>query len=116
MLGGAAAAAVDPALRAWALSTGSSSSGGSSRRPPGSLPAASCRCIEVHTLSTDFRAATRVVARPLPAALPPGAVLIRRLFAGVNASDVNYSAGRCALCVSWVCASSPPALRVLESE
>ncbi|KAL4452074.1 hypothetical protein ABPG75_007736 [Micractinium tetrahymenae] len=83
----AAAAAVDPALRAWALAgdPGSASS---------ALPASSTRVIEVHRLSTDFRAATRIVQRPLPAALPDGSVLLRRLYAGINASDVNYSAGR----------------------
>ncbi len=47
-------------------------------------------------MSTDFRAATRIVSEPLPVvgALPPGRVLVRRAFAGVNASDVNYTAGR----------------------
>ena len=87
----ASAATVDPALLSWATS-GPSSSGSSSDRA--GLPAASTRVIEVHRLSTDFRQATHVMQRPLPAALPPGAVLIRRLFAGINASDVNYSAGR----------------------
>lgn len=76
---GAATARPDPALLAWAIS---------------GLPASSTRVVEVQRLSTDFRAATRVVQRALPASLPPGSVLIRRLFAGVNASDVNYSAGR----------------------
>lgn len=52
--------------------------------------------IEVHRLSTDFRAATRIVHRPLPPALPEGTVLLRRLYAGINASDVNFSAGRSA--------------------
>jgi hypothetical protein len=79
MAASATAARVNPALLAWATSC---------------LPVAATRVVEVHRLSTDFRAATRVVQRPLPATLPPGAVLIRRLFAGVNASDVNYSAGR----------------------
>jgi hypothetical protein len=41
------------------------------------------------------------------AALPPGHVLLRRLFAGINASDVNYTSGRCVarvgvcVCVGW---------------
>ncbi|KAL4437515.1 hypothetical protein ABPG77_003496 [Micractinium sp. CCAP 211/92] len=83
----ALASAVDPALRAWAL--GSPASG-----PATSLPASSTRVIEVHRLSTDFRAATRIVHRPLPPALPEGTVLLRRLYAGINASDVNFSAGR----------------------
>jgi hypothetical protein len=52
--------------------------------------------VEVHALSADFRAATRVVRSPPPslAAVPPGRVLVRRLWAGVNASDVNFSSGR----------------------
>lgn len=83
----AAAAAIDPSLRAWALASPASG-------PAASLPASSTRVIEVHRLSTDFRAATRIVRRPLPAALPAGSVLIRRLYAGINASDVNFSAGR----------------------
>lgn len=77
----AVSAQVDPALVAWAT-------GGTAAA---ALPAASTRVIEVHRLSTDFRAATHIVQRPLPAALPPGTVLIRRAFVGVNASDVNYS-------------------------
>ena len=32
--------------------------------------------------------------KPLPAALPPGCVLLRMAHAGINASDVNYSSGR----------------------
>lgn len=49
---------------------------------------------QVHTLSTDFRAATRIISERLPRQLPPGHVLVRRAYAGVNASDVNYTAGR----------------------
>lgn len=82
--GTAAAAAVDPALLSWATAGSSSNS----------LPATSARQVEVHRLSPDFRQATRIVARPLPPQLPPGTVLIRRLYTGVNASDVNYTAGR----------------------
>jgi hypothetical protein len=52
--------------------------------------------LQVHRLSTDFRAATRIVTEGLPmaAGVPPGHVLVRRAYAGVNASDVNYTAGR----------------------
>lgn len=41
----------------------------------------------MHRLSSDFRAATRVVSEPLPApnAIPPGHVLVRRAYAGVAA-------------------------------
>lgn len=80
----AAAERVDPALVSWVRGSASA----------GSLPAASTRVIEVHRLSTDFRAATHIVQRPLPAALPAGTVLIRRAFVGINASDVNYSGKR----------------------
>lgn len=54
------------------------------------------RVVKVHQLSTDFRAATRIFSEPLPAPaqLPAKGVLIRRLYTGVNASDVNFSAGR----------------------
>eukprot|EP00898_Chlorokybus_atmophyticus_P007525 jgi/Chlat1/7774/Chrsp66S07236 len=47
----------------------------------------------VHELSSDFRRATQLVTVSLH---PPAGknVLIKVLFAGVNASDVNYSAGR----------------------
>eukprot|EP00887_Chlorella_sp_A99_P002267 scaffold10.g2267.t1 len=76
--GGGAGPAADPALRAWAA---------------GAVPPVA-RLLEVHSLSTDFRAATRVVERPLQAPLPPGAVLVRRTFTAINASDINFSDGR----------------------
>lgn len=56
--------------------------------------------IVITQLSSKFREAARLVAAPLPppaqlpAALPAGALLVRRVYAGVNASDVNYSSGR----------------------
>lgn len=60
--------------------------------------------LEVYRLSMDFDAATRLVDAALPgggaggaaaaAALPPGHVLIRQAFAGVNAGDTNWTAGR----------------------
>jgi hypothetical protein len=52
------------------------------------------RAVVVERLSPDFRAATRVAPRPLPATPPPGHLLVRRAWAGVNASDINFSAGR----------------------
>jgi NADPH:quinone reductase-like Zn-dependent oxidoreductase/short-subunit dehydrogenase len=56
---------------------------------------ADAEVVQVWQLSPDFRAATRLVRAPLPALpLPPGKVLVRRLWAGVNASDVNFSSGR----------------------
>ncbi len=82
--GGAAAGATQhappsAALAAWATA----------------LPPLAAR-VEVHALSADFRAATRIARSPPPplAAVPPGHVLVRRLWAGVNASDVNFSSGR----------------------
>ena len=52
--------------------------------------------IEVHRLSSDFRQSTRLVAQPvLPTQqLPAGTLLLRRVFVGINASDINYTAGR----------------------
>lgn len=89
----AAAVRVNPALLAWATA-GAGGTKASSSSPSSALPASETRVVEVQKLSVDFRQATAIVRRPLPASLPAGAVLIRRLFAGVNASDVNYSAGR----------------------
>lgn len=31
---------------------------------------------------------------PAPSALPPGQVLVRQLWGGINASDINYTSGR----------------------
>ena len=45
-------------------------------------------------LSTNFREATRIVRQPLQLAAPKGAVLMRRVWAGINASDINFTAGR----------------------
>ncbi|KAG2501548.1 hypothetical protein HYH03_000055 [Edaphochlamys debaryana] len=55
--------------------------------------------IVITELSPDFRRAARLVTAPLPFGPsapppPPGTLLVRRVFAGVNASDVNYSSGR----------------------
>ncbi|KAK9812689.1 hypothetical protein WJX72_002127 [[Myrmecia] bisecta] len=58
-----------------------------------SLPSAQ-KTVQVHRLSDNFREATRVVSLPLPTAIPPGHVLVRRAYAGVNASDINFTAGR----------------------
>ncbi|KAG0624469.1 hypothetical protein M758_3G250400 [Ceratodon purpureus] len=50
--------------------------------------------VVVHTLSSDFRAATRVVTVNYKPPVKPGHVLIKYLYVGINASDINYSAGR----------------------
>jgi hypothetical protein len=51
-------------------------------------------CVRVHTLSSDFGAATRVDTVALNPTPRPGHALVRRIYAGVNASDVNFSSGR----------------------
>ena len=64
------------------------------------LQPASNRAVVVQRPGTDFRAATEVIPRPIhgaripPPPPPEGFLLVRRTFAGVNASDVNYAAGR----------------------
>lgn len=50
--------------------------------------------IVVHTLSHNFRSATRVVQGSLRLPLKPDYVLMKIIYAGVNASDVNFSSGR----------------------
>lgn len=62
-----------------------------------SLPATFRRFV-AHTLSSDFRAATSIetiAMKDAVAALEPKQVLVRNLWAGVNASDINFTAGRC---------------------
>ena len=49
--------------------------------------------VMVHTLSTNFQAATTIIQEPMPQ-ISGNKVLVTRCFAGVNASDVNYTAGR----------------------
>ena len=73
-------------------------SGPSSRRPPPAFPApapvpATHRAVSVARLSADFRRATEVVTRAVPEP-GPGQVLVERRWTGVNASDVNFTAGR----------------------
>ncbi|XP_068320021.1 uncharacterized protein [Pyrus communis] len=48
----------------------------------------------VHTLSHNFRNATSIVRAPLRLPIEPHSVLVKIIYAGVNASDVNYSSGR----------------------
>ncbi|XP_021896688.1 prostaglandin reductase-3 [Carica papaya] len=50
--------------------------------------------IVVHTLTHNFRKATSIVQRPLRLPIEPHQVLVKIIFAGVNASDVNFSSGR----------------------
>jgi prostaglandin reductase 3 len=54
---------------------------------------ASFRKVQVHTLSPSFRHSTSVVACPVEAP-GPGEVAIRVEWVGINASDINFSAGK----------------------
>ncbi|XP_071726187.1 uncharacterized protein [Rutidosis leptorrhynchoides] len=47
----------------------------------------------VHTLSHDFRSATSIIRAPLKLPIESGHVLLKIIYAGVNASDVNFSSG-----------------------
>ncbi|GAA0176371.1 oxidoreductase [Lithospermum erythrorhizon] len=49
--------------------------------------------VVVHTLSHNFRRATSIVQSPLRLPLKPDHVLLKIVYAGVNASDVNFSSG-----------------------
>ncbi|KAL0649315.1 hypothetical protein Bca4012_092006 [Brassica carinata] len=49
--------------------------------------------IIVHALSHNFRNATRIVRTPLQLPIRPHQVLLKIIYAGVNASDVNFSSG-----------------------
>ena len=51
------------------------------------------RRVVIQRLSPDFRTASAIVSSPLPKP-PPGSVLVRYAYAGVNASDINFSSGR----------------------
>uniref|UniRef100_A0A803LNU0 Enoyl reductase (ER) domain-containing protein n=1 Tax=Chenopodium quinoa TaxID=63459 RepID=A0A803LNU0_CHEQI len=50
--------------------------------------------IVVHSLNHNFRAATRIQRTPLGLPIKQHHVLVKILYAGVNASDVNFSSGR----------------------
>ncbi|KAL3730543.1 hypothetical protein ACJRO7_027543 [Eucalyptus globulus] len=50
--------------------------------------------IVVHTLTHNFRDATRIIRTPLRLLIKPQHVLVKIVYAGVNASDVNFSSGR----------------------
>ncbi|XP_022149218.1 prostaglandin reductase-3 [Momordica charantia] len=49
--------------------------------------------VVVHTLSHNFRGATSIVRTPLRLPIKPDHVLVKIIYAGVNASDVNFSSG-----------------------
>src|SRR5690348_16790373 len=54
---------------------------------------ATYRKLQVVETTSDFRKAVRIVEVPLPKP-GPGQVLIKNHYAGVNATDINISAGR----------------------
>jgi NADPH:quinone reductase-like Zn-dependent oxidoreductase len=63
------------------------------KSPPIKLPE-SFEKVVVHTLSHNFRNATGIVRAPLRLPIKPNHVLVKIIYAGVNASDVNFSSGR----------------------
>ncbi|KAH1030798.1 hypothetical protein J1N35_042972 [Gossypium stocksii] len=50
--------------------------------------------VVVHKLTHNFRDATDIVRAPLKLPIESGHVLLKIIYAGVNASDVNFSSGR----------------------
>ncbi|KAF3339469.1 hypothetical protein FCM35_KLT16940 [Carex littledalei] len=50
--------------------------------------------IVVHTLTHNFRSATKIVRTQLRLPIKPDFAMVKVLYAGVNASDVNFSSGR----------------------
>ncbi|XP_058730739.1 uncharacterized protein LOC131602601 [Vicia villosa] len=63
------------------------------KAPPIKLPE-SFEKIVVHTLTHNFRNATGLVRAPLRLPIKSNSVLVKIIYAGVNASDVNFSSGR----------------------
>ncbi|KAF7810910.1 prostaglandin reductase-3 [Senna tora] len=63
------------------------------KAPPITLPENFDKVV-VHTLTHKFRNATSIVRTPLRLPVKPHYVLVKLIYAGVNASDVNFSSGR----------------------
>ncbi|KEG10095.1 oxidoreductase [Trypanosoma grayi] len=57
-------------------------------------PPAMSRRIVATRLSASFRDATEIRLGPVPAVFKPTEVLVKNRFVGVNASDINFTAGR----------------------
>lgn len=55
----------------------------------------SFRRLVCHTLHSNFREATKIETVPLPS-VGPTEVLVKNLYVGINASDVNFVAGTAA--------------------
>jgi prostaglandin reductase 3 len=47
----------------------------------------------VKTLSTKFRQSTAIETVPFPSSIKPTEVIVQNVFAGINASDINFTAG-----------------------
>lgn len=53
----------------------------------------SYKTVQVHTLSKDFRTATKIVEVPELPTPAAGEVLVKNHFLGINATDINLTAG-----------------------
>ncbi|KPI88646.1 oxidoreductase-like protein [Leptomonas seymouri] len=58
-----------------------------------STAAGTFRRIVAHDLSVNFRVATSIVQAEFPKGLHPKAVLVKNKYLGINASDINFTAG-----------------------
>ncbi|TYI99792.1 hypothetical protein E1A91_A13G042100v1 [Gossypium mustelinum] len=76
------------------LSSSSSRRKISFRAPLGAQLPQSFEKVVVHKLTHNFRDATHIVRTPLKLPIESGHVLLKIIYAGVNASDVNFSSGR----------------------
>ncbi|CUG90525.1 quinone oxidoreductase, putative [Bodo saltans] len=47
----------------------------------------------VQKLSTKFRQSTAIETTPFPTSIKPTEVIVKNIFAGINASDINFTAG-----------------------
>lgn len=56
----------------------------------GAAVPSSTQQVQIVKLSADFRAASRIAVVPLMNPPPAGTVTVRILWAGINASDVNF--------------------------
>lgn len=53
----------------------------------------SYRTVHVHTLSTDFRAATEIVVVPELPTASEGHIVVKNHYVGINATDINITSG-----------------------
>lgn len=49
--------------------------------------------IVAHTLSVDIRKATKIISAPFPTSLRPTELVVKNKYVGINASDINFTAG-----------------------